>query len=393
MRAEILRRLENAKKDLHKLGAQRDSTEQQREYLMAASVRFQKIVTDTLAAQYGASDWFDYDPSNRYVTAVVTRNETFSNNMDLVGHQYSFKDDGLDADAVEESVALSEASEPDDGSSQRVEVRMERDDTDLQAVIFENTSVDGTPKGNILNWLMQVYQGSRGFELGTFQGSILSATMKSQTDRWPALALGYISDVITMAHKFIRHLLEHVCLDKRVRTGIQSALAEGLLSSYRAAYEQVEFLLHLERQGTPATQNHYFNDNLQKRRQDRFQKSVKTMSFDDCSHGSVVRLNDLSNTHPMANKEHAVRDIKDILESYYKVARKRFVDNVTIQAADYHLVTGPTAPLRLFSPIFVLTLSPEKLEEIAGEDGVLKRRRKALAKEIGELNKGRKIVM
>lgn len=36
--------------------------------------------------------------------------------------------------------------------------------------------------------------------------------------------------------------------------------------------------------------------------------------------------------------DHTVQDIHGILESYYKVARKRFVDNVCMQAVDYYLV-------------------------------------------------------
>lgn len=71
---------------------------------------------------------------------------------------------------------------------------------------------------------------------------------------------------------------------------------------------------------------------------------------------------------PSSNTEHAVRDIHDILRSYYKVARKRFVDNVCIQGTDYHLITGPDIPLRVFSPQFVVELSAERLEAVAGED-------------------------
>jgi hypothetical protein len=40
----------------------------------------------------------------------------------------------------------------------------------------------------------------------------------------------------------------------------------------------------------------------------------------------------------MSNIEHAVQDLHDILRSYYKVARKRFVDNICMQAAGYLLI-------------------------------------------------------
>jgi len=106
--------------------------------------------------------------------------------------------------------------------------------------------------------------------------------------------------------------------------------------------------------------------------------------------GACVRLADITSTHPMSNAEHTVRDIHDILQSYYKVALKRFSDNLCMQAVDYYLVTGPESPLRVFSPDFVFRLTEEKLEEIAGEDEVTKRRRALLEKKVANLEAAKK---
>lgn len=94
----------------------------------------------------------------------------------------------------------------------------------------------------------------------------------------------------------------------------------------------------------------------------------------------------------MSAVDSIVRSIHDIFESYYKIARQRFVDNVWMQAASYHLVTGPNTPLKLLSPSFIASLSTEQLEDIAGEDGRLKRKRNTLVKEIGGLEAGKKIL-
>lgn len=109
--------------------------------------------------------------------------------------------------------------------------------------------------------------------------------------------------------------------------------------------------------------------------------------------GDMVRLSDIVDLQQMNNVEHTAQDIHDILQSYYEVARKRFVDNVCMQAADYHLVTGPATPMKLFSPSFVHSLSKEQLEEIAGEDPTVHRKRQQLKKEIQELEAGRKILL
>lgn len=116
-------------------------------------------------------------------------------------------------------------------------------------------------------------------------------------------------------------------------------------------------------------------------------------AFDDCKHGEVVRLSDIVHQHHMSNVDHTVRDIHDILDAYYKVARKRFMDNVCMQAADHYLVTGPEAPMKLFSPSWVNDLSNERLEEIVGEGRASKWRRRQLQKEIEDLEAGKAVLL
>jgi hypothetical protein len=55
------------------------------------------------------------------------------------------------------------------------------------------------------------------------------------------------------------------------------------------------------------------------------------------------------------------------LESYYRIALNRFVDNVAIQIVERH-VLGPNCPIRTVSPDLFLKLSDEDLRAVAGED-------------------------
>lgn len=126
--------------------------------------------------------------------------------------------------------------------------------------------------------------------------------------------------------------------------------------------------------------------------QKRMQAHVVAKSSNDDTHGPIIKVNDLTQSHPMSNTQHIVQDIYDILCSYYKVARKRFVDNVCMQAVDHFLTNGPQTPLNLFSPSFVSGLNNDKLERIAGEDNVTKRQRHQLKKEIESLEAGKKIL-
>ena len=127
-------------------------------------------------------------------------------------------------------------------------------------------------------------------------------------------------------------------------------------------------------------------------RQDRMIAVMQEFTFSDCSHGSVIRLTDAQRTHPMSNTEYITQDIHDILRSYYKVARERFADNVVKQAIDYFLLTGPEAPLKLFSPNFVSALSSDELDQIASEAPVVQRERSRLKKEISSLEVAKSIL-
>ena len=137
-----------------------------------------------------------------------------------------------------------------------------------------------------------------------------------------------------------------------------------------------------------------FKTNIYFSRQKRLREIASKSSYEDHSNENkkVIPLDCLTLSHPMSNMEHTVQDIHDILESYYKVARKRFVDTVCMQGASHFLITGSDTPLRLFSPALVNSMTPEQLEEIVGEDSMTKRRRKQLTKEKDELEAGKRIL-
>ncbi|KAL2845913.1 hypothetical protein BJY01DRAFT_247427 [Aspergillus pseudoustus] len=71
-------------------------------------------------------------------------------------------------------------------------------------------------------------------------------------------------------------------------------------------------------------------------------------------------------TMHLSNEQQTVNDIHDILKAYYKIALKRFTDNVVLQVVERHIL-GPNGPVRAFSPDMVNDLDEAELMEIAGE--------------------------
>ena len=248
---------------------------------------------------------------------------------------------------------------------------------------------------SIFHWIESMYRNSRGFELGTFDPSLLPIIFQEQSKKWDGLALAYISDVIRVIHSFLKDLLSALCPDARVRSNLWASISDELLERYKKAISHTHFLLGVERNGTLLTTNHYFNDNLQKARVERQQSALKGQARDvEFRDGDrkMVSIEAVISSAPMGNMEHTVEDIHAILKSYYKVARKRFVDVVCMQAADHFLVTGLDSPLRLFTPSFVHRLSLDSLNLIAGEDTISKRTRNVLNHELKCLKAGKKLL-
>ena len=88
--------------------------------------------------------------------------------------------------------------------------------------------------------------------------------MKKQLSKWGAICRGYVSDVVYLTHRFILELLKALCPDERVRSELLDVIMEDISKGYKNAMSHVDFILTVERTLKPATQNHYFNENLQK---------------------------------------------------------------------------------------------------------------------------------
>ncbi|CZS92510.1 related to vacuolar sorting protein VPS1, dynamin, and related proteins [Rhynchosporium agropyri] len=418
VKSELNRRLKACRSSFATLGASRDTAADQSRYLIDIAARFQEVASLALDAKYWGDGIFDLHDNLRLATLMVGRSEAFSNMIQKSGHTYQFetmstvsrvksatkKGQKLPNTFQFGTVAEQEVpgsptwqsqvpEEVESGSTSAFcNTRLNKDHEDIGDILSDNEELISPEGPGILQWLTKVYRSSRGFELGTFDPSLLAITMREQSKKWNSIAVGYISDAVTIVHNFITNLLQVVCVETRVRNGLISLLIDGLLERYKKAIAQVEFVLQVERSEKPATQNHYFNDTLEKCRQKRMQQAMSTKAFDDCSHGTVVRLEDIMSHHPMSNIEHTVQDLHDILKSYYQVAWKRAVDVVCMQAAEHHLISGPGTPLKLFSPAFVSIMTSEQLQEIAGEDPSQIRKRKLLQKEMEDLEKGKKIL-
>ena len=268
VRAELIKKLGEAKKALDFLGIERQSAEQQRRILLDLVSNFNRATQNALITNYGSNDLFE-DQNLRLATVIQNRSVQFSDEMAIYGHEYSFQEDGDDDDDDDKEEKETLPPEPAYNEAEEIVTchpcRKEPSNFALQEIIQVHIpdSVQ-SPRLGIHKWIEQQYKESRGFEIGIFNHALLSTLMKNQTKKWPMLSLGYIIDIVTMVHTFIEKVLNTICVDKSIAQSVLSLLTDDLHARYREAVKHVLFLLETEREGTPMTLNHYLNDNLEK---------------------------------------------------------------------------------------------------------------------------------
>ena len=303
VKADINKQLWDRRRELSNLGSSRETKEQQHRYLLELAARFQKLTSLALSAHYGGDEVFDQVPMLKLATMVVRRNELFSNDVAVRGHTVQFgsqtdagegsrpdAEDGSQSDAGDGSQSDSGDSESEgssDGSEgsyseensfefndkaplllaaqkPKTANRYTKNHDDLYDVLQPNSNAAKPQNKNIIKWLEVIYTGCRGFELGTFDASIIPIIWKKQSAYWEDIALGYISDIVSLVHSFIVGLLQACCADDMLADRLLSVLADHIIGRYGKAIDHTNFLLQVERAGTPLTANHYFADNLEK---------------------------------------------------------------------------------------------------------------------------------
>jgi len=249
---EINKKLKSKTNVLLALGAERDTPEKQSLYFLDIFTAFQELTAQALAARY-SSDLFDECLELRLATLLWNRNDEFKEDMARYGHKYRFasadgsgdKGSGISAKLDLNGEKVKTAGVVSPGKEDNL--------ADLEGVLHDQESLQPPSDEDILEWIENLYRASRGFEIGTFNPMLMSTIMRKQSVKWTdiTIALGYISDVIALIHNFVVCVLARVCPDERVCGNLISVLMDDLIKKYKDAVGQVEFLLHVERTGTP----------------------------------------------------------------------------------------------------------------------------------------------
>lgn len=218
------------------LGPKRRSQTEHRQYLMEIALELQRTVSLAVNSDYSRSSILSGNKEYRIATEAVKRGQRFADAMACHGHTYSFL---VDDDESDEDFGR-EYTEED-----KLDISTTKDHPDIEDLVHKNRRVTVTSDQDTLSWLKDEYRSSRGFELGTFDASLLAINMKQQAINWCDLALGYVSDIISLVHSFILGVLQQIAPSARVFEGVKSCVTDDIACMYGVAMSQTKFLCPL----------------------------------------------------------------------------------------------------------------------------------------------------
>lgn len=141
-------------------------------------------------------------------------------------------------------------------------------------------------------------------------------------------------------------------MEEDVRRQIEDRNGRPARAARDHAAQQLELLLADEMCGILETANHYFADTLVATRQERVLLRLKGLGIQEHNTNMFINLAQVAAVAHLGNEEQAIYDIHDILKAYYRVAIKRFIDNVILQAVERCYLGGESS-VTFVSPEYV----------------------------------------
>lgn len=346
---EIRTRVTQCRTELEALGAPRQNTVQQRHYLSQVASTYQLLVLDCLRGGYDAS--WDANNPRKLRMHIHLLNDKFAEKISKNGHTFAF----CNADDTQDK---------------------------------EYSAVDANT--HIYDWIRQTYRESRGAELpGIISPMVLENLFRKQASKWAVIAQAHLQDIDHAVVEFNSCVWPNLVADQCVREHIEGLSTARQRHSKDQAMQQLDQLIADEMHGILQTVNHYFADNIANLRTERVTNRLRDLGLSDSQHAQVTLTQALRAAH-RGNEDQAVYDIHDNLKAYYKVALKRFMDNVVIQCVERYFL-GADGPVKHISPAYVGSLSDDELDTIAAENYATSMLRAEVSQRLQRLEKALQI--
>ncbi|KAI9844695.1 MAG: hypothetical protein M1837_005437 [Sclerophora amabilis] len=389
LREDLEKALGESGSQLETMGDSRATPTECKTYLMQLSLDVYEICKAAVNGHYEGG-YFAHNTDQifspelpatlRRLRAVVYyRNDQFSKILRTRGHKYHIKVGG--ADKAE-------------GTTAKLKSGPATSTINWPSVLLESEA---------LEWVGKAIARTRGKELpGNFNPLLIGELFWEQSEKWERIAKVHMESVAHDCSRFLDALLREKC-PKDVHTRLWSFKIEDALKARSADSVRELKMLMEDLTNHPITYNHYYTDTIKKRRRERGTRSLADC-IENATHARWSEERDSwekgetnvaeavreysDNTDPDMGK-HSSEEAIDCLFAIYKLSQKTFIDNVTTQVVERHIVRGLE---KIFSPVVVNSMSDAEIETIASEPPSAKRQRNFLHDRIRKLQDGQSIL-
>lgn len=306
----------DTKEKLSRMGDARQTTGEQRHYLLNCSDKFTALLGDAINGNYSQpvfGDAMDDDNYQKRLRAVI-QNE-LSDFSDIIWEKGEKRRLIDDEEEGPEIVGEEEEEEEEEVNGHIGQKFITRSD--------------------FVTEVQQRMRRSRGRELpGMFNPLIVGDLFYIQAQPWEELVNASIDNVLESVQRTVYLFMESL-LDQRTKNGVLSQIVDPQLEKLGTALRmKTSELLKPQQSGHPITYNHYFTETVQKAREtrlrNRFKETLKGFfgrgypAHESSLTAMQFRMDDLIEalaTQTEANMERfACSEAIDYMQAYYKVS-------------------------------------------------------------------------
>ena len=238
-------------------------------------------------------------------------------------------------------------------------------------------------------------QRNRGRELlGTFNPLIVGELFTAQCQPWKDLAQRYVNLILAAARDLLHKAMEHVADEVTGERLLRHVIEPSMTRLKGSVQVKLEELLAPHLSGHPITYNHYLTENIQKAQVDRHERKLREVfqgyfNLEDNKSYTVHKPMHLLKSVMAATEpnmdDYASMTAVDTMEAYYKVATKKFTDDVSVLAIEQCIIDKLSS---IFSSDVICDMTDDDINELAGEGPETVAQRKYLTEKLKVLEEG-----
>ncbi|KAK1994581.1 vacuolar sorting protein VPS1 [Colletotrichum falcatum] len=357
IQASIRRLLAEAEESRKALGDPRPTHSLRQQYIRSVIERYHKIAVRTLQSPGSFSE-----EALRVRGLVRESNESFTQDMQDLGHTHLFEDTSVDP-----MTQLTEAHADEDGISTPPSTPpTKRQPTRKKSPAARQLR---TPLVEVIRDQLRIWQTT---ELpGLVNTDVIKILFKQQSENWQQLAERHIENIAIDVNAASDRILDDVCsppsCSRILHAGLSRVLSRLQQQAKEKAIRELKEHCRREREFHMQTTDPRFEERLQALRTVRLLGALASIpSFQngtfDLAHSKLL----FQHFHHSI-EGNMIYDVHDVVKVYYELSLEAFIRYVTNDIVeDFVSYTG--GPLMGLSSDWVFTLSEEDVQEMARED-------------------------